>query len=100
MKKGRIEFFNISGTGGKFGTKWQCPNILLDKLKLRIFKDYSIMGPNKPVRIWPRYIGGFLNLKMRGKLYWCCNPFHNDLPFIQFTCTLHNGGELRNDGHM
>ena len=50
MKKDRIEFFDsISGTGGKFRTKWQCSNIFLHKLKLCIFQDHSIMGPNQPV---------------------------------------------------
>ena len=41
MEKGRIDIFdNISGTGGKFETKWQCSNIFLHKLKFRIFHDF------------------------------------------------------------
>ena len=39
MEKGQRIFNIISGTGGKFCTKWQCSIILLHKLKLRIFYD-------------------------------------------------------------
>ena len=39
---------NISGTRGEIWNQMECPNILLDKLKLCIIQDHSIMGPNKP----------------------------------------------------